>query len=363
VSSSDPNRTSTKEASSRAWSRAIRDEARRLGFDHIGIARARELEPEHSRYVSFVASGKAGAMKYLERVDERRRLDIPVILEGAESVVSIAAPYARDDENDPDLARLVARYARGRDYHNHVKKRVRKLARFIRTLSPDANARGLADVEPILERPWAARGGLGFVGKHGLIIVPGVGSFLLLGEVVTNLVLEPGEPIAERCGSCRLCLDACPTQAFDAPFVLDPRRCISYFTVENEGDVPDVFRDRAERWLFGCDDCQTACPYNRTSHPKAQLTEPFRPLSLWADLKLRDLVSLTEERFFKLFEGSPVKRGGRVGLARGAIRIAEARAKRGDHGARAVIETALNHDDARVVSDAQKARSRLETTY
>lgn len=354
----------TEVSSSHALTRSIRDEARRLGFVHVGIARAGSLDPEFARYLAFVDEGKAGTMRYLaERTEERRSLDVPVIMEGTLSIVSVAAPYARKDASeDPELAQLVARYARGRDYHNHVKKRVRKLARFVRGLTPDARARGLADVEPILERPWAARSGLGFVGKHGLVIVPGVGSYLVLGEVVTNLILDPGEPMADRCGACRLCLDACPTGAFDAPFVLDPRKCISYFTVENEGEVPDVFRDRSEAWLFGCDDCQSVCPYNRTAPPEPKTTEAWRPLSLWSELTLDDLVSLSEARFLSVFEGSAVKRAGRVGLARGAVRIAEARVRHGDERARAVLTRAADHDDPRVVSDARRAEDRLRTS-
>jgi epoxyqueuosine reductase len=215
--------------------RLVREKALELGFDVIGVARADEpLGVEHERYRAFVDAGMHGTMGYLaERVEERRRLDTSAILEGARSVVCVGRRYARPvaaEETDPPLAKTIARYARGQDYHLFVRKKLRKLAEFIRALGPSVEARPLCDIEPIMERAWAARAGLGFVGKNGLVIVPGQGSFLLLGEVVTTLSLTPGVPMTERCGSCTRCLDACPTSAFVAPFVLDatkrrPRRC------------------------------------------------------------------------------------------------------------------------------------------
>ena len=302
-------------------------EARRLGFDAVGFARADEpLEADHERYARFVADGKHGRMAWLaEDVEARRRLDGDAILPGARTVVCLARRYARSAEEeakDPAIAQIVARYARGQDYHNHLRKKLRKLAAFVRTLGPDVRARPLVDVEPILERAWAARAGIGFIGKNGLVIVPGQGSYALLGEVVTTLALAPGTPMTERCGSCTRCLDACPTGAFDAPFVLDPRRCVAYFSIEAPGDVDEDLARRAGSRLFGCDDCQSVCPFNRTSPPSLLSTRQFHPLDRWRDAALPDLVCVDEASFATLTEGSPLRRAGWSGLALDAVRVA-----------------------------------------
>src|SRR5262249_42139683 len=158
------------------------------------------------------------------------------------------------------------------------------------------------------ERAWAARAGLGFVGKHGLVIVPGVGSFVLLGEVVTTLALRPDTPISERCGSCSLCLDACPTQAFDAPFVLDPRRWIAYLTIEHPGPMPEPLRDGVGEHLFGCDVCQEVCPFNRAHARTKPVRSQYDPLAAWSNLPVEAFVDLSEDEFQALVVGSPLRR-------------------------------------------------------
>ena len=328
----------------------IIEKARALGFDAVGIARADvPLEVEHARYRSFIERGMHGDMAYLaEHADARRRLDTDAILEGAKSVICVARSYARHrdaEAADPDVARLIARYARGQDYHNHLRKKLRSLAKFARTLEPGTRARPLNDVEPLLERAWASRAGLGFVGKNGLVIVPGKGSFVLLGEVVTTLDLVPDAPMAERCGSCTRCLDACPTGAFDAPFVLDPRRCISYLTIESHGDPPPEIAPGMGEHLFGCDDCQTACPFNRTEPPDPERTRAFAPHARWAELDLGDLALLDDAAFEKLTEGSPLGRATRIGLARHAIRILAARLESADPAVRDASRAALEKID------------------
>lgn len=307
----------------------VRQRARMLGLEHVGFARAdRPLVVEHARYARFIDRGLHGVMDYLATdVDARRTLDGPAILPGARSVVCVARPYARSpaaEATDPDVARLIARYARGQDYHNHFRKKLRLLAKFIRTLGEGVRARPLCDVEPILERAWASRAGVGFVGKNGLVIVPGTGSFVLLGEVVTTLELEPDSPMAGRCGSCTRCLDACPTSAFDAPFVLDPRRCVAYLTIEAAPETDTKRTDLGDH-LFGCDDCQTVCPFNRTEAPSAESTRPFTPHPRWDDVDLGDVACLDDATFGRLTEGSPLGRATRRGLARSAIRVARAR--------------------------------------
>jgi epoxyqueuosine reductase len=206
----------------------------------------------------------------------------------------------------------------------------------------------MSDDAPLLERAWAARAGLGFVGKNGLLIVPGLGSFVLLGEVVTTLELAPDTPMAERCGSCTLCLDACPTGAFDRAFVLDPRRCISYLTIELRGPMPAPQRLDVGEHLFGCDTCQDVCPYNRARD--GAVPPRYLPLERWRELSLEELVDLDEERFRMLTEGSPLKRATREGLARNALTIL---AGRRQLRYRALLEKAARgHADAVVRAHA-----------
>ncbi|MCC6556792.1 MAG: tRNA epoxyqueuosine(34) reductase QueG [Polyangiaceae bacterium] len=347
----------------------VRGEAIALGFDVVGVARADvPLGVEHARYEEHVARGMHGEMGYLARyVEERRRLDTAAILEGARSIVCVGRRYARpaaDEAGDGPLAGAVARYARGRDYHGHLKRRLHKLADFIRALAPGIQARALCDIEPVMERVWAARAGIGFVGKNGLVITPGQGSYQLLGEVVTTLALTPDTPIAERCGSCTRCLDACPTQAFVAPFVLDPRRCVAYLTIERPGSPAEELRAGIGEHLFGCDACQEVCPFNRAAPPPPARTEPFHPLARWAGRDVDDLVALAARGFDELTAGSPLRRARRAGLARNAVIVAANRlagGARGEARARAerAIEAALRHDDASVREVGAWARGHL----
>jgi epoxyqueuosine reductase len=307
----------------REATRRVKERARALGFDAACVARAEPLDRDHERYRRFVERGFHGEMGWLARDggDVRRRVDGESILAGARSVVCLASAYRRDprdEEADPPLARTIARYARGRDYHNGLKKKLRRLAAFVRGLEDGATARPLSDDAPVLERAWAARAGLGFVGKNGMLIVPGRGSFVLLGEVVTSVELDADEPMPERCGSCTRCLDACPTRALVEPFVLDARRCVSYLTIELRGPVPVALREDVGEHLFGCDDCQTACPFNHGA-PHA-VAARYRPLERWSTTSLEDLLSLESgsEAWRAMGEGTPLHRATAEGLARNA---------------------------------------------
>jgi epoxyqueuosine reductase len=335
----------------------VRAAARRLGFDAVGVARAGlPLEADFERYQAFVAAGMHGDMGWLaENAEARRRVDGDEILAGAKSVICLARRYQRDDAEDPPTARAIARYARGQDYHNFLKKKVRRLAAFCRSLgTPEApvHARPLCDDAPILERAWAARAGLGFVGKNGLLIVPGQGSYVLLGEVVTTLALTPDPPIPERCGACTRCIDACPTDALVRPFVLDARRCVAYLTIENSASIPEPFRSGVGDHLFGCDDCQTVCPYNvarRSVPPSRAHVSQFAPLDRWGDLKLEELIDATEDECMAIAGESPIRRARAEGLARNAAILL---GNRGDASARAVLERAAIAHRSEVVREA-----------
>lgn len=340
-------------------------EAKRLGFDAVGFARADvPLDADFARYEAFVAEGRHGEMTWLAELPEaRRRVDGEHILPGARTVICLARSYARsseDEASDGRIASRIARYARGRDYHNGMRKKLRKLANVVRSFGGEA--RPLCDEEPILERAWAARAGLGFVGKNGLLIVPGVGSLVLLGEVVTTLAIEPDAPIPERCGACTRCLDACPTNAFAQPFVLDPRRCVAYLTIEHRSPVADDLRAGIGEHLFGCDDCQTICPFNtraRSTTRDAVIDPRFLPDPRWRDVALADLLALDDDGFVRLREGSPIGRATRNGLARNAALVL---GNERDASARPALEhAARTHDSADVREAAAWALARLDS--
>lgn len=299
----------------------VKSQALGLGFHRVGVARAEPLEHDWEAFNNYLSRGYQGEMHWLEREPEvRRSVASSAVLEGALSVLVCAAVYHRGDEPALVEGATVARYARGRDYHNFVRKRLRKLAVWMRT-SFGAKARALVDTGPILEKAWARRAGLGFVGKNGLVITPGLSSWMILGEVVTDLALVADVPIEERCGSCTRCLDACPTSAFVAPWVLDARKCISYLTIELEGPVERELRAKMGDKLFGCDDCQTVCPYNRTGAPARETTAEFASDQRFEGLKVSDILSLDQDGFVKLTQGSPLARAGREGLARNAATV------------------------------------------
>lgn len=341
----------------------IRAKAHELGLHRVGVARAEVLELDHARYEAFVDAGFHGEMAYLaEHRAVRRRVDGPEILEGARSVVVCVLAYHRRDEDasgrGPRGAR-VARYARGKDYHNVFRRKLRKLAAWLRERVPGSNARPLLDTAPVLERAWAQRAGVGFVGKNGCVIAPGLGSFVLLGEVATTIEIEPDEPLQTRCGSCTLCLEACPTGAFVRPFVLDARRCVSYLTIEHKSAIPAALREGVGDRLFGCDGCLDVCPYNRTAPPSSG-TDAFASDPRWVAMDIADVLALDEQGFATLTTGSPLSRPGRAGLARNAAIVM---GNTGDPRYLPALRAATEHDPAEIVREAARwAMERIETS-
>jgi epoxyqueuosine reductase len=360
-----------------SFSDQVKRVARQLAFDAVGIARAGPdvtLDEDVARWEAFTSAGMHGEMAWLARNREARlRLDGEEVLAGARSVVCVARRYPRADHAGDDADGAVrdgiAAYAGGHDYHRFVRRRLRRLATFLRslgTLEAPVEARPLCDEEPVLERAWAVRAGLGFIGKNGVLLVPGIGSMVLLGEVVTTLELEPdrhaAEPVTERCGACTRCLDACPTSAFVAPRVLDPRRCVSYLTIEHRSAIAPELREGVGRHLFGCDDCQTVCPFNAGTTARAPARtddgDPFAPLEKWSRLRLEDLLSLDEAAWRAASEGTPLKRAGRAGLARNAAIVL---GNTGDARALPALRAcAGSHDDPVVREAAAWAVQRIE---
>ncbi|HEY8086787.1 MAG TPA: tRNA epoxyqueuosine(34) reductase QueG, partial [Polyangiaceae bacterium] len=352
-----------------SFSDQVRRAARDLGFDAVAFARCGpdvRLDEEMARWDAFIAAGMAGEMTWLgDHRGVRARLDGEGMLVGARTVVCLARRYSGGDDDASETARSIARYARGRDYHKFLRRRLKRLASLLRSMGTEAepvHARVFCDDDPVFERAWAARAGLGFVGKNGMLIVPGVGSMVLLGEVVTTLALDPGTPMTERCGTCTRCLDACPTQAFAAPFVLDARRCISYLTIEHRTEIPEDLRAPIGGHLFGCDDCQTVCPFNAGLGARAPRWEadgdPFASLERWSLVGLEDLLAVDEEGWRVMRDGTPLARAGRLRIARNAAIVL---GNRGDKRAAPALRIAASrHEDSMVREAAAWALSRLE---
>lgn len=327
---------------------AIEQRARELGFDRVGFARVEALGPEGEQLRAWLAAGRAGRMRYMKRtaetrIDPRR----PGMLPSATSIVVLATAFARAPEAAGPAPGRIARYARGRDYHNVVGKRAQRLARWLRRQGH--KARAAADQLPIFERAWAERAGIGFVGKNCCLIVPGLGPHVLLATVLTNAALEPGAPIERRCGSCTLCLDACPTEAFASPFELDARRCLSYLTIEQPGPVPLPLRESMGDWLFGCDVCQDVCPWTPAALPAPTATLPFAIDPRWSSRRTAELLGLDEQGFARLADATPLRRPGRAGLARNAAIVL---GNVGDERDVPALQRAAEEDPSRVVRDA-----------
>lgn len=292
----------------------IKAEALRLGFAACGVAVA-ESVPRHTAraHRSWVEAGYHGSMSYMER-NHDLRCDPTALLPGTRSIVSVAMNYYPERRQPSDLPQF-ATYAYGRDYHKVVKKRLDGLLRFIQTdVAPDASGRSFTDSAPLMERYWAWRAGLGWIGKNGLLIIPRAGSFFFLGELLLDLELVPDEPMQSQCGSCTRCLDACPTGALIAPQQMDARRCISYLTIEQAEEIaPDLAQAMGNR-VYGCDECQRVCPWNRFALPSQEPDFSIR----WPLLSLSygDYEQMSPEEFERLFAGSPIRRAGLSGLKR-----------------------------------------------
>jgi epoxyqueuosine reductase len=294
----------------------VKSWALECGFDRAGVARVGRAEHGEA-YLRWLEAGRQAGMGYLERGVERR-LDPTLLVPGARSVLAVALRYrvAADEDLDGDLWPRVARYARGDDYHELMGRRLAALGRRIEGAFPGAVARPYVDTGPVLEREWAARAGLGAIGKNTNLLHPADGSWFLLGELFLALDLEPDPAIADLCGSCRACLDACPTGALAAPYLLDSRQCISYWTIEHRGPIPAEVRPLLGDWVFGCDVCQEVCPWNASPAPDtdAALALPERRRGL----DLVGLLELSRADYEERFRRSSMKRAKRAGLRRNA---------------------------------------------
>jgi epoxyqueuosine reductase len=318
----------------------IKARASELGFDAVGIAALGPLEAR-DHFEAWLAAGRHGTMEYLASPRHRERRRHPErILPGLAAVVCVALCHqpGRDAERDRRLGR-VARYAAGEDYHRLMREKLGALARFVEAALPGAAALGYSDTGAILERGWAERAGLGWIGKHSGLLTPRLGSWFLLGELLVDRPLEPDPPFTlDHCGTCERCQVACPTGAIVAPRQLDARRCISYLTIELRGPIPRELRPLVGDWIFGCDVCQEVCPWNRFAPPAREARLHARALEGWT---LERFLELDDAGFAQLFAGSPIRRARRAGFLRN---VCVALGNRGEAAAWPALARALSGD-------------------
>ncbi len=292
----------------------IRTEAARLGFDFVGFAKAQPLDEEARRLEAWLNQGYHGKMAYMANHFDLRR-DPTKLVPGAKSVIVLMHNYfPKEKQLDPAAPKL-ARYAYGEDYHPILKSKLKELLRFIRENIGEVDGRCFVDSAPVMERDWARRAGLGWAGKNTLLIRPGAGSYFFLAELILDLPLAYDDPMSDHCGTCRRCIEACPTEAISPQgYLLDASKCISYLTIELRERIPDEFQGKMEGWAFGCDICQEACPWNRFAKPHQE--PAFEPHPDLPEMKAEAWRELTEEVFEKLFKKSAVKRAKFEGLKR-----------------------------------------------
>ncbi|GMN03384.1 tRNA epoxyqueuosine(34) reductase QueG [Erythrobacter sp. MTPC3] len=335
-------------------------QARELGFAAFGIAPAAEDPVRAERLERWLGDGHHGSMEWMETRQHHRRSPQGLWPE-ARSVIALGMSYA--PAHDPmalETARSHARisvYAQGKDYHDVVKKRLKALARWLVAEEPDAEVKVFVDTAPVMEKPLGEAAGIGWQGKHTNLVSPDHGSWLFLGAIYTTLALSEGGSQRDQCGTCRACLDACPTDAFPAPYQLDARRCISYLTIEHKGPVAEEFREALGNRIYGCDDCLAVCPWNKFAD-EAHAMREFLPRAELVAPRLAELLALDDAGFRSFFSGSPIKRIGRDRFVRNCLYAA---GNSGD-GALAKLCDRLTDDPDPVVADAARwAAARLKS--
>jgi epoxyqueuosine reductase len=297
-----------------SYSKLIKAEAKNLGFMFCGIARADFLEEEAPRLEAWLKQGMHGEMQYMENHFDKR-LDPRLLVDGAKSVISLGLNYYSEEEQSDPLAPKISKYAYGIDYHSIIKDKLRQLLQAINEKIGEVGGRAFVDSAPVLDKAWAKKAGLGWTGKNTNLINTKSGSFFFLAELIVDLELEYDIPAtADHCGTCTRCIDACPTDAIVAPYIVDGSRCISYLTIELKNEIPKEFAGKMDNWMFGCDICQDVCPWNRFSVLHQE--QAFTPASDLLQMTKHDWEDITEHVFQKIFKNSPVKRTKFAGLKR-----------------------------------------------
>ncbi len=294
------------------YSQLIKNEAQRLGFLSCGISKAEFLEEEAPRLEAWLKKGMHGEMAYMENHFDKR-LDPTQLVPGAKSVISLLLNYFPEAQQEEHTYKI-SKYAFGTDYHFVIKDKLKQLLEFIQSEIGEVDGRAFVDSAPVLDKTWAAKSGLGWMGKHSNLLSKQVGSFFFIAELIVDLELDYDVPVTDHCGSCTACIDACPTQAIVQPYVVDGSKCISYLTIELKNDIPSDFSGKMDDWMFGCDVCQDVCPWNRFSKPHREPLFNAKPELLSKSKK--EWEEITEEVFDQIFQKSAVKRTKYSGLIR-----------------------------------------------
>jgi len=290
----------------------IKSEAKRLGFLSCGISKAEFLEEEAPRLENYLNKDMQGEMSYLENHFDKR-LDPTKLVPDSKSVVSLLLNYYPEKKQREDTYKI-SKYAYGNDYHFIIKDKLKYLMNFIQEEIGEVHGRAFVDSAPVLDKAWAGKSGLGWIGKHSNLITKNTGSFYFIAELIIDLELEYDYPTTDHCGTCTACIDACPTQAILEPYVVDGSKCISYFTIELKNEIPSLLKGKFNDWMFGCDICQDVCPWNRFSKPH---NEPlFSPKPELLSNSKKEWEEMTEEVFQNIFRKNPVKRTKYTGLIR-----------------------------------------------
>lgn len=295
-----------------AHSEKVKLLAKEQGFSFCGISKAEFLKDEAPRVEEWLKRGYQGKMSYLENHFDKR-LDPTLLVPGAKSVISLLYNYYPPQIQEGPGNFKIAKYAYGEDYHFVIRDKLKILLERFRQEIGEVEGRAFVDSAPVHERAWAAKSGLGWVGKNSLLLNRDMGSFFFLAELIIDLDLEPDGPIKDYCGTCTACQDACPTGAITEPYVVDGSKCISYLTIELKEQIPEEFQGKMEEWVFGCDICQDVCPWNRFSNPHNEAA--FAPKG-WENFTRKEWVEMTDVVFQKVFKKSAVKRTGFIGLKR-----------------------------------------------
>ncbi|MEF8844031.1 MAG: tRNA epoxyqueuosine(34) reductase QueG [Bacteroidales bacterium] len=282
----------------------IKSRARSLGFLDCGISRAEFLDKESEQLKQWLNEGRHGHMQYMENYFDKRT-DPTRLIDNAKSVISVIMNYFPEKQQRTDTYQI-AKYAYGKDYHFVMKHMLKDLLKFIREEIAEVNGRPFVDSAPVMDKIWAQKGGLGWLGKNTNLISQKYGSFILIGELIIDLELEYDEPVKDYCGNCRRCIDACPTGALTEPYKIDASRCLSYLTIEHKKEIPQAFKGQYEDWIFGCDICQDVCPWNRKSRPHTH--EDLKPHPDLLYLSRSEWENLSREHFKTMLKNSAVKR-------------------------------------------------------
>lgn len=292
--------------------------AKAIGFDLVGFAKAEILEKEFEHLKRWLDNDYYAGMDYMKKNFEKRK-DVKQILPNARSIISLGLNYYTPDQYSNDrMNGKVSRYAWGKDYHLIIWSLLDELETELKKVDPSFESISYVDTGPVMDKAWAVRAGIGWIGKHTNAINREIGSWFFIANIITNYEFEYSEPIPDFCGTCTACLDACPTKAIVREYEVDANKCISYLTIENKGTIPDDFKGKFDNWLFGCDICQDVCPWNQ-KFPVETTIKDFHPEN--KELNLTDILAMTEEEFKTKFRISPIKRAKLSGLKRNAAHL------------------------------------------